>query len=225
MREFVLALRAIWKCWNQGERLEFRGEFYTHTLMSPFLSPQPNPHGAPRIFLAGFGPSMISIVGEVADGWILHPLHSPDYVRKVAEPALRRGLEAAGRQRSDVEIAAQTITLLGSNDEEIARARDQARAQIAFYSSTPSYKVFLDHHGWGDLQPELNAMTKQGKWAEMSAKISDEMLDVITVSGMPAEVGAKLRERNAFAARTSLILYNQTDPDAVVDVVRGVHGE
>jgi probable F420-dependent oxidoreductase len=224
MREFVQALRAIFKCWNGGERLRFEGEFYTHTLMSPFLSPPPNPHGAPPIFLAGFGPSMISVVGEVADGWILHPMHSPDYIAKIAEPALQKGLDAAGRERSDVEIAAQTIAVVGENDEQLERAKFGARAQIAFYGSTPAYRVFLDHHGWGDLQPELKEMTKQGQWAEMSAKITDEMLETIAVCGAPAEVAAKLRARNAFAARTSLILYNEAGSDALTDIVRGVHG-
>jgi hypothetical protein len=111
--------------------------------------------------------------------------------------------------------------MVGSNDEEIALARAKAKAQIAFYSSTPAYRVMLDHHGWGDLQPELNRMSKQGQWFEMTQLISDDMLDVIGVSGTPSAAGRALHHRNAFAERTSLILYNETEPDAVADVVAG----
>ena len=224
MREFVRAIRAIWHTWETGDRLDFRGAFYTHTLMPPFFNPGPNPHGFPRICLAGFGPAMISVAGEVADGWLVHPLNSPSYVQNVAMPALERGFARSGRTRERFEIAVQTITMIGSNDEEIERARHLARAQIAFYGSTPAYKVMLDHHGWGDLQPVLHRMTKEGRWGEMTELITDDMLDVIGVSGRPVEAGRRLRARNAFAARTHLVLYNQTTPDAVADVVAGFRG-
>lgn len=219
MREFVLALRAIFRAWNEGERLQFRGEFHTHTLMTPFFSPGPNPFGPPRVFLAGFGPRMVTVAGEVADGWIVHPLHSPSYVRELALPALEQGLARAGRSRAEFEIAAQTIVMIGASDEEIARARDKARAQIAFYGSTPAYKVMLDHHGWGDLQPVLNRLSKEGRWAEMAAQVTDEMLDAIGVSGAPRQAGEQLRQRNSFAERTNLVLYNETEPEAVVDLL------
>src|SRR5215470_3353535 len=220
MREFVQAIRAIWSAWETGERLQFRGEFYTHTLMTPFFSPGANPHARPPIALAGFGPAMIAVAGEVADGWIVHPLNSPAYVEAVGLPALGRGLARAGRERAAVEIACQTIAMIGSTDAEIATARMKAKGQIAFYGSTPAYRVLLDHHGWGDLQPELNRMSKQGQWSEMIALVSDEMLDTIGVAGRPAEVGRRLRQRNEWADRTSLVLYNETAPEAVVDLVR-----
>ena len=224
MREFVRALRAIWRAWETGERLDFKGTFYTHTLMTPFFSPGPNPYGFPRVSLAGFGPAMIAVAGEVADGWLVHPLNSPGYVRAVGLPALERGLARAGRKRADVEIACQTIVMMGATDEEIARGREKAKAQIAFYGSTPAYRVMLDHHGWGDLQPQWNRMSKEGRWGEMMALVSDEMLDTVGVSGTPATVGPRLRERNAFAQRTSIVLYNETEPDAVIDLVRGFKG-
>jgi hypothetical protein len=110
--------------------------------------------------------------------------------------------------------------MIGATDAEIAAARAKAKGQIAFYGSTPAYRVMLDHHGWGDLQPELNRLSKSGQWGEMMALVSDEMLDVIGVSGRPAEAGRKLRERNAWADRTSLVLYNETEPGAVADLVR-----
>ena len=224
MREFIQAVQAIWRTWNQGERLQFRGEFYTHTLMAPFFNPGPNPHGTPKISLAGFGPGMIRVAGEVADGWMVHPLHTTDYMKQVALPALEEGAVKGGRKSAEIEISAQVITMIGSNDEEIERARQGARLQMSFYSSTPAYKVMLDHHGWGDLQPELNRMSKEGKWAEMAGLLTDEMVDAIGVCGTPSEVGKRLRERNAFAQRTTMILYNETEPEAVQDIVRDLHG-
>jgi probable F420-dependent oxidoreductase len=221
MREYVGALRSIWRAWETGERLDVRGEFYTHTLMSPFFSPGANPYGMPRVFLAGFGPAMVAVAGEVADGWIIHPLNSPSYVQAVGLPALARGLARGGRDRTGFEICCQTIAMVGSTDEEITRAREQAKGQIAFYGSTPAYRVLLDHHGWGDLQPELHRMSKQGQWFDMIRLITDDMLDTIGVSGTPASVGRALRRRNGFATRTSLVLYNETEPDAVTDIVRG----
>jgi probable F420-dependent oxidoreductase len=220
MREFVNALRAIFHAWATGDRLDFRGTFYTHTLMTPFFSPGPNPYGAPKIVLAGFGPAMIAAAGEVADGWIVHPLNTPSYVRSVALPALEKGLARGGRRREQFEIACQTIVMMGTTDAQIAQARAKAKAQIAFYGSTPSYKVLLDHHGWGELQPQLNRMTKEGRWSDMMALITDDMLDAIGVSGTPAAAARALRTRNAFADRTSLVLYNEAEPDTVVDLVR-----
>lgn len=221
MREFVRAIRAIWRSWNQREKLDFRGEFYTHTLMTPVFNPGPNPFGTPPIFLAGFGSGMIAIAGEVADGWIVHPLHSRSFVEEVGLRALGDGLKKSGRDRSAMQISAQTIIMVGTTDEQLARARDGARAQLSFYASTPAYRVMLDHHGCGDLQPRLNELSKQGRWLEMMGYIGDDLLDAVGVCGSPDEVGRKLAERNRFADRTSLIVYNETgDPDAVQTVMR-----
>ena len=222
MREFVQAIRAIWHAWETGERLGFRGEFYTHTLMTPAFSPGPNPFGPPPVFVAGVGPKMIEVAGEVGDGLYVHPLNTPSFVADVVLPALEKGFAAAGRKRSDFQISCQTITMLGTSDEQIQKARNQAKGQISFYGSTPAYKVVLDQMGKGDLQPELNRLSKEGKWFEMMALITDDMLDEIGVSGTPAQVGARLVARNGgFADRTMLTIYNETgDPEAVADLVR-----
>ena len=219
MREFVLALRAIWRSWGDGSRLDFRGEFYTHTLMTPMFSP-PIPFGSPPIFLAGIGARMVEMVGEVADGFFVHPFHSRAFLDAETLPALQRGLARAGRRREGFTVSCQTIVALGSNDAEIERARQRARGQISFYGSTPAYRGVLEHHGRPELQPELNRLSKQGKWLEMVGRIDDALFDQIAVSGTPGEVAAKLRARNTFADRTTLMLYNETHPEAVVDVVR-----
>jgi len=219
MREFVLALRAIWTAWADGSRLDFRGEFYTHTLMTPMFAP-PLPFGSPPIYLAGYGPRMVEMVGEVADGFLVHPFHSPEFLEAETLPALRRGLAKSGRDASQCAISCQTIVALGSNDEEIERARQKARGQISFYGSTPAYKGVLEQHGRAELQPQLNRLSKQGGWKEMMGLIDDTLFDAIAVSGTPTAVARRLRERNSFADRTTLMLYNETAPEAVVDVVR-----
>ena len=224
MREFVLAIRAIWKSWTEGERLSFRGEFYTHTLMTPVFNPGPNPHGDPRIFLAGVGPRMVEVCGEVADGFYVHPLNTTAYLRDVTLPALERGLARAGRSRAGFEVCCQTIVCIGSGDAEIATARNKAKAQISFYGSTPAYAGVLEHHGYAELHGQLNRLSKQGKWLEMIGLIPDELLDEIAVSGTPAEAGKRLRERNAAFERSGLGLYNETEPDAVDDLIRAARG-
>lgn len=223
MREFVLALRAIFRSWEDGSRLDFRGEFYTHTLMTPMFSP-PLPFGSPPIHLAGVGARMVEMVGEAADGFFVHPFHSREYLEAETLPALRRGLARGGRERERFTISCQTIVALGSNEAEIEVARRKARGQISFYGSTPAYKGVLEHHGHPALQPELNRLSKQGKWLEMMGRIDDALFDRIAVSGTPAEVAARLRARNDFADRTTLMLYNETVPEAVVDVVRALAG-
>ncbi|MBM4384942.1 MAG: TIGR03617 family F420-dependent LLM class oxidoreductase [Deltaproteobacteria bacterium] len=222
LREFVLAVRAIWRAWETGERLSFRGEFYTHTLMTPFFNPGPNKHGAPPIYLAGVGPKMVEVVGEVADGFLVHPLHTPAFLEAVTLPALGRGLATSGRSRKDIAISCQTIVAMGGTPAQIETARQKARGQISFYGSTPAYRGVLEHHGYGALHPELNRLSKTGGWGEMMKRIDDSLFDLIAVSGTPAEVGAKLRARNAsFAARTTLMLYDETgDAEAVRDVIQ-----
>ena len=222
MREFVLAIRAIWDCWAGGERLDFRGEFYTHTLMTPTFDPGPNPHGSPPIIMAGVGERMVEVAGEVADGLLVHPLNSPDFLATHTIPALERGAARAGRSLHEFQLSVMSFCMMGSNDEEIERARQNVRAQMSFYGSTPAYRPPLDHHGWGHLQPELNRLSKKGGWAEMTKLITDDMLDTFGVSGTPGELGRKLRERNAGAQRTNLMLVNETDPEAVADLVRAV---
>lgn len=226
IREFVLAMRAIFKCWETAEPLDFKGEFYSHTLMPPLFNPGPNPFGSPPIYLAGFGPNMIRSAGEVADGWMVHPLHTTSYLRDCAFPALEEGLSRAGRGKADCKVSLQLIVMIGGDDAQVAKAQDSGRAQIAFYCSTKAYRPVLEHHGWEALQPELNAMTREGKWLEMIGKVPDEVVDAVGVSGTPAEAGALIRERCAgIADRISLTIYNETgDPEAVRDLADAVRG-
>jgi probable F420-dependent oxidoreductase len=195
MREFVLAMRAIWSCWNDGTKLEFRGEHYTHTLMSPFFHPGPNPYGPPRVMLAGVGELMTEVAGEVCDGFLAHGFTTERYLREVTMPALERGMAKSGRARNEFSISIPAFVVTGRDDAEMANAATATKAQIAFYGSTPAYKGVLDAHGWGELQGELNNLSKQGKWVEMGQAIDDEVLSAFAVVAEPEKVAAALKTR------------------------------
>lgn len=195
MREFILAMRAIWATWHSGKPLEFLGKFYTHTLMTPFFTPTNGEYGAPRIFLAAVGPRMTEVAGEVADGVILHPFSTEEYIRQTTIPALERGFEKAGKQREHFEISYPVFVVTGKDDEELEEAKKTTRQQIAFYGSTPAYKPVLDAIGAGSLQPQLNAMSKQGRWEAMGELIDDDVLGRFAVVGDPDAVAASIKSR------------------------------
>jgi probable F420-dependent oxidoreductase len=195
MREFILAMRAIWACWNDGDKLDFRGEFYRHTLMTPFFNPGPNPDGVPKVFLAAVGERMTEVAGEVADGILLHGFTTERYVREVTMPALERGWARAGKQRGDFELSGPMFVVTGTNEEEYEAARRGTKQQIAFYGSTPAYRGVLELHGWGDLQGDLNRLSKQGEWEQMGELVDDEILGTFAVTGEPEEIPAKMLDR------------------------------
>jgi probable F420-dependent oxidoreductase len=188
MRDLILAMRAIWDAWNTGAKLEYRGEFYSHTLMTPFFNPGPNPYGNPKIFLAAVGERMTEVAGEVADGLLAHAFTTEQYLREVTLPALERGLAKVGKTRADIEISCPVFIVTGTTEEDRVRADRGTREQLAFYGSTPAYRTVLEHHGWGDLQTDLNAMSKQGKWQEMGTLITDDMVETFAVVGEPEEI-------------------------------------
>ena len=219
MREFVLAIRAIWSAFQTGERLDFRGDFYTHTLMAPFFNPGPNPHGTPRIMVAGVGPLMTEAAGEVADGLLVHGFSTERYLREATLPALERGFEKAGRTREGFEITAPAFVVARDTEEEIAEGIELVKQQIAFYGSTPAYRPVLDLHGWGDLQDELNAMSKKGEWDDMARLVDDDVLRTFAIVGTPEEAVAEIKHRYGdIATRITLPL----PPDADVERWRGL---
>ena len=210
MREAVKAIRSIWSSWDTGDRLEFTGEFYTHTLMAPTFSPGPNPHGHPPIYLAGVGPLMTEVAAEVGDGYFLHPFHSAESFDVLSRPALERGLERAGRKRGDLAVSAQVIVATGADEQTYDTALFSARSQIGFYASTPAYRPVLEVHGWQELQPKLMEMSKTGKWVEMAGLIDDEMLSTFAVTGSVTEVARKLASRcRGKMDRVSPVIYQQ----------------
>jgi len=204
MRELVLAMRAIWANWYEGKPLEFVGKYYTHSLMTPAFTPENKDYGAPRVVLAAVGPHMTEVAGEVADGMIIHPFSTVPYIDAVTLPAIERGLAKAGRQRGDFEISYSSFVVTGRDEAEFAASRKAAKERIAFYGSTPAYKGVLDSIGAGELQPELNRMSKQGRWQEMGTLITDDVLGAFAVVGEPSSIAPEmLRRYGRFTDRTS----------------------
>jgi probable F420-dependent oxidoreductase len=212
MRDMVLAIRAIWDSWQTGEKLKYEGEFYQHTLMSPVFSPGPNENGVPKIFLAGVGPRMTEIAAEVGDGYFLHPFNTPKSMEELSLAAVQRGLDVAGKRREDYCVSAQVSTATGLDDESMEAALASARHQVAFYASTPAYLPVLECHGWEALQPEANNLIREGKWAELTGLIDDEILNTFAIVGTPGEVAAKIVER--FAGKVDRISPVVYQPDA-----------
>jgi len=195
MREFITAMRAIWACWHEGEPLDFRGEFYTHSLMTPMFTPQDTEFGAPQVFLAAVGPLMTQVAGEVADGVIIHAFTTKKYMEEVTLPAIEKGLAKSGRDRSDFQISYPGFIVTGNTAEEFAANKTAVSKQIAFYGSTPAYRPVLEVQGWGDLQYELNKMSKQGLWDEMGELITDDILNEFAVVGETDDAVATFKSR------------------------------
>src|SRR3954447_1690885 len=198
MREYVAALRAIWSAWQEGTRLRVVGEYYRHTLMTPMFSPPPNDWGAPPVHLAAVGPGMTRLVGEVADGLLVHGFTTARYLRERTLPALQEGLSAAGRVRADVTVNLPGLVVTGRTDAEVAEAAAAVKATIAFYGSTPAYRPVLELHGWEALGEELHALSvsrREDKWTAMRDLVGDDVLETFAVIGAPEGLGGLVRER------------------------------
>ena len=189
LREYVQAIRAVWQTWQTGARLNFRGEEYKLTLMSPFFSPGPIEYPDIPIFIAGVGVPMCKLAGEVADGFHVHPYHTRKYLSEVVLPAIKAGSQKANRELKAIEVA--TMVFVAVNEKEI----EQQRAQVAFYASTPSYRPVLDLHGWGSIGEQLGALAARGQWAEMPRLISDEMLETFVLVGPWEDIAARVRAK------------------------------
>lgn len=201
MREWVQATTAILDSWQDGTRVSFRGEYTTHTLTAPNFTPPPNPFGRPPVLVGALGPKMTEMAAEVADGILVMPFNSERHMAERTVPAMQRGLATAGRAADAVEVTVEVIVGVGRTDEELQRAMG-VRSLLAFYGSTPSYRPVLDVEGWGPLQDDLNALSKQGRWAEMTEQITDEMVHTIAVHGTPRQCAAEIvRRYGAHASR------------------------
>ena len=195
MRELVLAIRAIWSTWQDGTPLRFAGEHYTHTLMTPFFDPGPLECGPPRIWLGGVGPLMTEAAGEVADGFMVHPFCTERSLHEVTLPALERGRARSGARQGPIEVSLPVMIATGADDVAMDAAISAVRGQIAFYASTPAYKVVLDVHGWGDLQPRLRDLTRSGDWAGMASVVHDDLLEAVAIVAPPDRVAEEIRHR------------------------------
>lgn len=199
LRDQVAAMRAIWGAWQSGEKLNFRSNYYKLTLMTPFFNPGPIDFPEIPIYIAGVNQGMAQLTGEVADGFLVHPFHSPEYLKKVILPAIESGASKAGRNEKPVSIAVTAFAICDADQREFVRQ------QIAFYASTPSYRPVMAMHGWQDVAHELSAAASRGKWLEMPGMITDNMLEVFATTADAEELPAALKERYAnLADRLSL---------------------
>lgn len=222
MREMILAMRAIWASWHRGEPLEFVGELYAHTLMTPFFTPNNTEYGAPRVYLAAVGPLMTEVAGEVADGILIHGFTTRAYLEQVTLPRLEKGLAKAGKSRSDIEIAYPVFSVTGRDEKEVEAARKLMREKIAFYGSTPAYKGVLDSVGAGELQAELNAMSKQGRWEAMGDLIDNDLFDKFAVVGDAKQIAGQIQDRFGDIIDRTAASYAEMDRTAKIDFIETI---
>lgn len=195
MRELLMALRTIWDHWNEGDELQFVGEFYQHTLSPPMFRPPPNPFGQPRVFLAAVGPRMTELAGEVADGLVCHPFTTPQYLMATTMASLRAGKAQSSEPNRPFEVVLPVLIATGETPAERRDSELAVRKQIAFYASTPAYRRVLEFHGWSLLGPQLTTLSKRGQWTEMGEAIDDDVLAAFAVVAEPDGVGKEILSR------------------------------
>lgn len=223
MREFIQAMQAIWACWETGEALDFNGEFYRHDLMTPMFTAKESAFGAPGVNLAAVGPLMTEVAGEVANGVISHGFTTVKYLRDVTLPAVERGLEKSGRNRDDFDVSIPAMVVTGANEEAFEQSKQAIRSQVAFYASTPAYRPVLELQGWGELQTEAHKMTREGRWDDMAALITDEILEAFAlVSEDIAQVPVLLNERYGGLADTWMCTVETGDDELQQQLVAAV---
>jgi probable F420-dependent oxidoreductase len=225
LREYVLALRAIWDCWQNGTPLNFRGAHYTFTLMTPFFNPGPIEHPSIPIYIAAVNAFMARLAGEICDGIRLHPFLSPKYLREVIIPAVRAGAARAGRTLENFGLAGAGFVITGRTESDLAPQREAVRRQLAFYASTRTYRPVMEVHGWGETVDRLHRLSLQGKWAEMAQLITDEMLETYATIGTYDEIAGRLRERYGglvTSVAVNLPLETPADREAAREVIAQV---
>jgi len=224
MREFVSTVRSLWAHWERGEPLAVDGRFYRIDLMPPTFSPERHGFGDPPVYVSAVGAKMAELAGEVADGVLVHGFSTVGYLRDVTAPAVRRGAHRAGRDPSDVELCRPVFVVTGRDDAELAARADVVRRQLGFYGSTPAYRAVLEHEGWSDLGDDLRGLVRQGRWAELGAPVTDEVLGQLAIVAPIDRVAEAIADRfSGVVDRLSFNVPYQDDPEtwaAVLDHIR-----
>lgn len=222
LKDYILSMRAIWEAWQDSSRLRYEGEFYNFSLMTPFFDPGPITHPDIPVYIAGVGPHLSRMAGEVCDGFHVHPFHTVDYLDQVVLPNITSGAESAGRSLDDVELVSPIFIMTGRDDSEVEQAMGPIRQQISFYASTPSYRPVLEASGW-EFGDEVHAMSKRGQWAEMADVIPDEALFEIGIAAPVDKLGQAILDR--YGDRVQRIGFYtfgsilESDPDAARQVI------
>ena len=225
LREYVNALRAIWRCWETGERLRFEGKHYTFTLMTPNFTPEATGQPPIPITISAVGPHSLRLAGEACDGVRLHPFCTRSYLEEVALVLIGEGMERTGRKRETFEVTGGGFVATGATDEEVAEVVEWVRYRVAFYGSTPGYWPVFEHHGLGDLGRRLNVMTKEGRWDELAAEIDDDVLRLFTAVGRHDEIAVEIEKRfgglaDTINPGTSIVARAPVPPDVLQDIKR-----
>lgn len=195
LREYVASLQAIFDAWQNETPLNFQGDYYSFTLMTPEFSPGPTEHDPIRIQIAAVNPYNIALAGELADALRVHSFATPSYIEHVIVPGVRRGAERSGRSLDRFEIIGGGFIATGGDEEAVRETREWTRRRVAFYASTRAYRPVLEHHGWEDLGEELRQLVKEQRWDDLAPRIDDDMLDTFCVSGTYDEIAERARER------------------------------
>jgi probable F420-dependent oxidoreductase len=194
LREYIEAMRAVWDSWQNGTPLDYSGEFYKLSLMTPFFNPGPIRHPDVPVYIAGVGPYLSALAGEMCDGFHVHPFHTIPYLDQLVLPNMGEAATRAERSLDDVDVVTTVFVMTGRNDEEIAQSMEPVRQQISFYASTPSYRPVLEASGW-DFGSELHAMSKRGEWDKMASAVPDEALEGVGVIAPIDELAAAIKDR------------------------------
>ena len=217
LREYVEALRAIWRCWATGERLNYEGNHYQFTLMTPNFTPDPLPCPPPQIQIAAVGPAMLRVAAETCDGVQLHPFCTARYLQEKVIPRLETGLQGSGRPRSDFEISGGGFIATGADDEAVAKTWEWVRMRIGFYGSTPSYWPVFAVHGLEDLGHKLNDMSKKGQWEAMTKEIPDDVVKLFVAAGRHDQIAGAIQQRFGGLVDT-VALDGSLPPELVADI-------
>ncbi len=195
LREVILAIRAFWDCWQNGTKLNFRGEYFKLTLMTPFFNPGPHAYPDIPIFIAAVNKQMCRLAGELCQGLYVHPLHTARYIEEAILPNVQPGLEKEGRRREDIQFCSSIFVIPTDDPQQAKKYKAEVRRQIAFYASTPSYRAVMELHDWGDAAAQLGRLASRKRWDEMTTLISDEMLDAFAVEGTWQELPGKIQAK------------------------------
>ena len=195
LRDYVRALRAVWHCWETGEKLDYRGEHYKLTLMTPDFSPEPTGLPMVPVTIAAVGEAMLRVAGEVCDGVRLHPLCSRRYVEEVALRHITEGMRRGGRNRANFDVFGGGFVVTGPDQETVAAGIERVRQRVAFYGSTRSYLPILSLHGLDELGLKLHGMSLDGRWNEMTSEVSDDVVRIFAACGIYGEIARVIEER------------------------------
>lgn len=221
MRDYIMAMRAVWDCWQQGTELNFESEHYNLSLMVPLFDPGPIDHPSLPVHVAAIGPNMVAMAGEVADGVRLHPVCTPRFIDEQVHPNIARGAARTGRDVSLVEVCMKPLVGIAATEQQLGAITETVRARVAFYLSTPSYRRTFELHDWGDIAEQAARLSKAQNWDALPALVDDEMLHTVATLGTHETIAKQLRER--YSTRVDRIEFSMpvTTPDDA-DVYRHI---